>query len=160
MFNNYKKALFYFSKATRLYQRIGDIVSYSYTLWGIGSTYKMMGDYKKAQDNFRKAMLLFKKTNDSRGVIYCKLSIGEIGFLQDKKRKAISLLKEAFDESVRHGYLIEKCHAGIILSNIIKNISPKGEKKEDIKGFSGEIYRCHDKLGLRIRFEGLPFNIP
>ncbi|MGB9716304.1 MAG: tetratricopeptide repeat protein [Thermodesulfovibrionales bacterium] len=161
MLNNYKKALLHFSKATRLYQKIGDIVSYSYTLWGMGSTYKMMGKYKKAQDNFRKAVLLFKKTKDPRGIIYCKLSLGEIDFIQDNKTNAIKVLKEAFYDSIQNGYSIEKCHAGIILSYLLKNISAIKRKQLENKGLFKKIdNKCYERLGLRINFDGLPFNIP
>lgn len=165
MLNDYKKAIFYFSKATRLYQKIGDIVSYSYTLWGLGSTYKMMGDYKKAQDNFIKALLLFKKTNDQRGIIYCKFGIGELNILQNKKKNAIRLLREAFHESMKNGYDVEKCHAGLILSYIYKNIPfIKGVQimvNKELMPFSEKIdIRCYKRLGLKLKFQGLPFNMP
>lgn len=160
MLNNYKKALFHFYKAARLYKKIKDIVSYSYTLWGIGSTYKMIGDYKKARDNFRRALILFKKTKDSRGIIYCNLSLGEIAFLQDKKTEALRLLKEAFYKSLKNGYAIEKCHAGVILSYVLKDISASKKKQLKIKRFSEIDDRCYNRLGLKIRFQGLPFNIP
>jgi tetratricopeptide (TPR) repeat protein len=165
MLNDYKKAILYFSKATRLYKKIGDIVSYSYTLWGLGSTYKMMGNYKKAYDNFRKALVLFKKTDDQRGIIYCKLGIGELNLLQNKKKNAVSLVRDAFHESIKNGYAVEKCHAGLILSYLYENISftkvVQIKEKKKLVPFSEKIdKRCYRKLGLKLKFQGLPFNMP
>lgn len=168
MLDDYKNALVHFTKATTRYKKIGDRVSYSYTLWGLGSTYKMMGNFKRARDNFIKAMLLFNKTKDQRGVIYCKLAIGELDFLEGRKANAVKQLGTALSESVKNGFAIEKCHAAVISSYIDKNNPSipcfkkrhRGDKCKQA-GFSEEIYnRCYKKLGLKLRFYGLPFNMP
>lgn len=144
MLKDYKNALVHFAKATSLYQKIGDRVSYSYTLWGLGSTYKMMGNFKKARDNFIKAMLLFNKTKDPRGIIYCKLALGELDFLEGKKANAIKLLKEAFHESMKNGFALEKIHAKTFISYIEGKLNKSS----------------YNKLGLKLKFQGIPFNMP
>jgi tetratricopeptide (TPR) repeat protein len=168
MLDDYKNALVHFAKATTLYKKIGDRVSYSYTIWGLGSTYKMMGNFKKARDNFIKAMLLFNRTKDQRGLIYCKLALGELDFLEGKKANAMRQLRAALCESMKNGFAIEKCHAAVILSFINENNPPTPYFKEghigvkwEQAGFSGNIDdRCYNKLGLKLKFHGLPFNMP
>lgn len=168
MLKDYKNALVHFAKATSLYQKIGDRVSYSYTLWGLGSTYKMMGNFKKARDNFIKAMLLFKKTKDPRGIIYCRLGLGELGLLEGRKVNAMRQLKTALSESTKNKFAIERCHAAAILSCMNENNPPapyfkggyRGVKWEQA-GLSGNIDdRCYNKLGLKLKFQGIPFNMP
>jgi tetratricopeptide (TPR) repeat protein len=168
MLDDYKNALVHFVKATTLYKKIGDRVSYSYTIWGLGSTYKMMGNFKKARDNFIKAMLLFNRTKDRRGLIYCKLALGELDYLEGKKANAMRQLRAALRESMKDGFAIEKCHAAVISSYINENnpstpYSKDGHRRDKCKqaGFSGNIDdKCYNKLGLKLKFHGLPFNMP
>src|SRR5258708_22016602 len=42
MAGRFKKALPFYRKAEKLYGTIGDRVSYAYTLWSLGTTYKML----------------------------------------------------------------------------------------------------------------------
>ncbi|MEW6675269.1 MAG: tetratricopeptide repeat protein [Nitrospirota bacterium] len=144
MIGDYKNAITNFAKAVRLYKKIGDKVSYSYTIWSLGTTYKMIGDYKRARDYFIRAMLLFKKTEDLRGIIYCRLGLGELNFLEGRKTHAKRQLKAALYDSTKNSFAVEKCHAKTILSYM------------DGKIDNG----CYNKLGLKLRFQGLPFNIP
>ena len=168
MLDDYKNALVHFAKATTLYKKIGDRVSYSYTLWGLGSTYKMMGNFKKARDNFIKAMLLFNRTKDQRGIIYCKLALGELDFLEGEKANAIKHLREALSKSKKNVFDLEGCHAAVILSYINENNPPTPYFKEGHRGvkweqagFSKKIDdRCYNKLGLKLKFHRLPFNMP
>ncbi len=88
MLGDYKKALSYFKKASSLYNKIGDRVSYAYTLWSMGTTYKMLGDYSSASDYFKVSQDLFKKTKDPRGLIYCKLGLGEIALLEGRTKSS------------------------------------------------------------------------
>lgn len=168
MLNDYKNALVHFAKATSLYQKIGDRVSYSYTLWGLGSTYKMMGNFKKARYNFIKAKLLFNTTKDPRGIIYCKLGLGELDFLEGKRSSAIKHLRAALSESIKNVFALERCHAAVILSYVNVNNPPtpyfkggyRGVRWEQA-GLSGNIDdRCYNKLGSKLKFQGIPFNMP
>jgi tetratricopeptide (TPR) repeat protein len=169
MMGDYKSSLMNFSKAVDLYKKIGDRVSYSYTLWSLGTTYKMIRNFHKARDNFRNAMLLFKKTKDPRGIVYCRLSLGEIDFLEGRKARAVKHLDTAFREAAEKGFAIEKCHAATILSYISENNPPmplgqkgmkKGAEKRQVR-FSEKINdKCYNRLGLKLKFRGLPFNIP
>jgi len=173
MMKDYRTALTNFTKAIKLYKKIGDKVSYAYTLWSLGTMYKMMGNLKKASDNFIEAMLLFNKTKDQRGIIYCRLGLGEIDFLEGRKASAMKRLRVALYESIKNNFAIEKCHAAVVLSYMNKNNpltppfnSPLGKGgyrgvKGVQGGFSGKIDdRCYNSLGLRLKFRGLPFNIP
>lgn len=169
MMGDYKSSLMNFSKASNLYKKIGDKVSYSYTLWSIGTTYKMTRNFHKARDNFQNAMLLFKKTKDSRGIVYCRLGLGELDFLEGRKALARMHLDMAFQEAAEKGFAIEKCHAAMILSYISENYPfvtlcrrgmKKGTKGEQI-GLPEKINdKCYNRFGLRLKFRGLPFNIP
>lgn len=144
MMEDYKSSLANFSKAVNLYRKIGDRVSYSYTLWSLGTTYKMIRNFHKARDNFEDAMLLFKKTKDPRGIVYCRLGLGEIDFLEGRKALAVKQLEMAFREATEKGFAVERCHAAVILCYINEKINDK----------------CYNRLGLRLKFRGLPFNIP
>ncbi|MEW6213858.1 MAG: tetratricopeptide repeat protein [Nitrospirota bacterium] len=162
MLKDYKSALNNLIKATRLYKKIGDKVSYSYTAWSLGATHKMIGNYKRGRDYFIRAMMLFKKTKDPRGIIYCRLGLGELDFLEGKNAVAKRRLTAALYESAKNSFAVEKCHAATILSYM--NNPPKSPFKippYPQGRFSRKIdNRCYNRLGLKLRFQGLPFNIP
>jgi hypothetical protein len=121
-----------------------------------------MGNFKKARDNFIKAMLLFKKTRDPRGIIYCRLGLGELDFLEGREAIAMRKLNGALFESIKNSFAIERCHASTILSYMNKNNPPTPPfNKGGQGGLSEKIDdRCYNTLGLRLEFQGLPFNIP
>jgi len=145
MLNDYKNAFAYFTKAIRLYKKIGDKVSYAYTLWGLSTTYKMVGKLKNAHDLLMKAMALFKTTKDPRGIIYCKLGLGEISLLTGKKAFAKRHLSTAQNESDKHGFAVEGCYAKTLMSlHNDKEISNT----------------CYHQLGLRLKFQAMPLNFP
>lgn len=144
MLKDYKSALTNFAKAIRLYKKIRDKVSYSYTIWGLGITHKMIGNYKRARDYLIRAMLLFKKTKDPRGIIYCKLGLGELNFLEGRMANAKRQLKAALYDSTKNSFAVEKYYAKTILSYMDGKIDNE----------------CYNRLGLKLRFQGLPFNIP
>ena len=96
MKGDYSGALLHFRKATTLYRKIGDIVSFSYTLWSLGKTYTMLGRLDKAAEYFKQAQGFFRKTKDPRGIIYCKLGMGEIEFLRGRISSALANLNAAF----------------------------------------------------------------
>jgi tetratricopeptide (TPR) repeat protein len=144
MLKDYQSALTNFAKASRLYKRIGDKVSYSYTLWSLGTTYKMIGNYNKSRDNFIKAMLLFKKTKDPRGIVYCRLGLGEIALLKGMKAVARKHFLASLYGSTKNSFAVERCHTTTLISFM-----------------NGKIDNgCYNRLGLKLRFQGLPFNIP
>jgi tetratricopeptide (TPR) repeat protein len=145
MLKDYESAFTNFSKATRLYKKIGDKVSYSYTIWGLAITHKMIGNYKMAHAYLIKAMMLFKKTKDPRGIIYCRFELGEIALLKGKKTVARKYLLASLYESIKNNFAVEKCHVSTILSFLM----------------NGKIDNsCYNRLGLKLRFQGLPLNIP
>jgi hypothetical protein len=122
----------------------------------------MMGNFQKAHDNFTKANMLFKRTKDPRGIIYCSLGLGEVDFLEGRKANAMKRLMMAFHAAVKHGFTIEKCHAATLLSHINKNnpASPPFSKGGQ-GGFAEKTdNKCYNSLGLKLKFQGLPFNIP
>jgi tetratricopeptide (TPR) repeat protein len=145
MLNDYDTAFTFFVKATRLYEKMGDKVSYAYTLWGIGTAHKMKGDLKKAAANMKKAMGLFRATKDLRGIVYCRLGLGEIAMLKGSKTAAERNLSSALKETARMGFAVEKCYARTLMSFFM-------DKTTDNK--------CYNQLALKLRFRGLPFNIP
>jgi len=144
---DYSGALLHFRKATALYRKIGDIVSFSYTLWSLGKTYAMIGRLDKAMDYFRQSSGFFRKTKDPRGIIYCKLGMGEIEFLRGRLSPALANLNAALRDSLSNGFSVEKCHAAALLSFVNKKNGKNGN-------------RCYNKLGLKLKFQSIPFNIP
>lgn len=144
MLEDYKAAFAYFGKATRLYKKIGDKVSYAYTLWSLGATYKMTGSYGKALENFNRALCLFRQTKDPRGVIYCKLGFGEIALLKGDDAVAKKYISAAHKESLKYGFAVEACHAKVLLSSMTGRMENT----------------CYNKIGVRLKFRKLPLNIP
>lgn len=144
MLNDFKYALRNFTKAAKLYEKIGDKVSYSYTLWGMGMTYSLIGNDKKAHDYFIHSMKLFQKTKDTRGTIYCRLGLGQLSLIDGRNALAKKYIEASLTESMNNGFRVEACHAKILLSFL------HGKKDN----------RCYNSLGLRLRFHGLPLNIP
>lgn len=144
MLGNYQQALADFKKASSLYEFIGDRVSYSYTLWSIGTTYKMMNSFLPAKDHFRKAQALFRATKDPRGIIYCRLGMGEIAFLEGRIKLGVHYALSSLESARNYGFKLEACHAEMLRAYMIG----KSERS------------CYNKLGLQLQFDNAPFNIP
>ena len=53
-------------------------------------------------------------------------------------------IESAFTESMDHGFRVEACHS--------KNLLSFMNRKRNV--------RCYNRLGLKLRFQGLPLNIP
>jgi len=162
MLDDYKHALRNFTKATTLYKKIGDKVSYSYTLWGLGMTHTLIGNDRKARDFFIRSKKLFQKTKDPRGIIYCRLGLGQLSLIAGRAALAKNDIESSFTESMNHGFRVEACHAKILLSYINSNNPPSPPFKKGWKGaLSGKRdVRCYNRLGLKLRLQGLPLNIP
>jgi tetratricopeptide (TPR) repeat protein len=169
MLDDYERALKNFNKATTLYKNIGDEVSYSYTLWGLGMTHLLMGNDRKARDCFIRSKKLFQKTKDPRGIIYCRLGLGQLSLIAGRNAFAKNSIEASLTESMDHGFSVEACHAEALLSYIdfhnppsppLSKGGPKGGNGQK-RGLSGERgVRCYNRLGLKLRFQGLPLNIP
>jgi tetratricopeptide (TPR) repeat protein len=144
MLGEFKKALSSFDRASAIYLKIGDRVSYSYTLWSMGTTHKMLGDYQKARYYFRTAEALFRKTKDPRGLIYCRLGMGELALLEGRKDRAEKYIRESVSHAVDFGFKVERCHAEMLRSYLGGKIKTG----------------CYNKLGLKLAFDRAPFNIP
>jgi tetratricopeptide (TPR) repeat protein len=141
-----KEALENLRKATKLYRRIGDKVSYAYTLWSIASTYLLLGDYKVSKEYYNEASELFRKTNDPRGKIYCYIGLGQLAYLNKKRNISISYVAKAKKDANNFGFLLESCHARVLLSLL-----------EDKKI---RLPSCYNQLGVKLRFNKLQINIP
>jgi tetratricopeptide (TPR) repeat protein len=111
MREDYKKGLKNFKKAEVLYRKIGDRVSYAYTLWSIGTTYKMLGKYKEAADSFKSAAELFRATKDPRGKIYCMLGSAEIEYLKGNIKKAKKGFMKGLELARQYRFKVEKGYA-------------------------------------------------
>ena len=170
MLKDYKNAFTNFKKAVRLYEKIGDRVSNAYTLWGLGTTYKMIGKFSIARYYFMKAMTLFRNTKDPRGIIYCKLGFGEIFLLNGKTEVAKRHILAAQADAKNNNFALEQCYADTLISFMTNNppqspFSKGGQKgvvsKGGLGGFSGKIHNaCYNQLGLKLKFQELPLNIP
>ncbi len=144
MSGQYDRALSNFRQASAIYTKIGDRVSYSYTLWSIGTTYKMLAKHEKARHYFMTAWAHFRKTKDPRGIIYCRLGLGELAFLEGKKRSAGSHTAASLKLAKQYGLRVETCHAEMLTAYIL------GELRTT----------CYNTLGLKLQLKKAPFNIP
>ncbi len=147
MINNYKDAIKHFKKASRLYEDIGDIVSYSYTLWSFANVYKMKKDFLTSRNYINKALTNFKKTKDPRGIIYCSLTLGEMEFMEGNHASAKRRFLSALNSAAKHDFMLEKCHAEVLLQNAISGLI---QKKPG----------CYKKIGVDCAEVSMPFNMP
>jgi tetratricopeptide (TPR) repeat protein len=145
MRGNYKDALHHLKRAERVYLTMGDIVSYSYTLWSIGMVHLMEGRLRWAEYYVMKASVRFKKTKDIRGLISCRLALGQVQYLRGDRSAARREFVKAFHDSVGNKFGIETCHSKALL--------------EYMK--TGKMtHECHRRAGSRLRVSSIPFNIP
>jgi len=149
MQGDHDQAREHFVRASTLYQRIGDIVSFSYTLWSLGKTHMITGNLPLAEKYFKDAQRNFRKTKDPRGLIYCRLAIGEsklmLGSSAQKRAEARRYFTEARDLASKWKFGVELCHSEALLSFIEEGRTDNS---------------CYRKLGLRLSFDKVPFNIP
>jgi tetratricopeptide (TPR) repeat protein len=153
MGGRYEDALAFFGRATRLYRRIGDEVSYAYTIWGEGTTHKMLGGYERALARFTEADAIFRKTRDPRGRIYTSLGAGELLVLRGRHRAAERKLRSALESARRLGFRFEEAHARLLLGLL---------RVEEGRRVSFErILARYARLGTSFpRKPSLPLNIP
>jgi tetratricopeptide (TPR) repeat protein len=111
MREDFRNGLVNFKKAEKLYKKIGDRVSYAYTLWSVGTTYKMLGKYKEAVKCFNSAAELFKVTKDPRGKIYCILGSAEVDYLEGEIKKAKKGFARGLKRAEQYGFKVEKGYA-------------------------------------------------
>jgi hypothetical protein len=100
-----------FAKAEKLYARIGDKASFAYTVWAMATVHKMLGDSQRSTAAFARAQALFRDTRDHRGLIYCRLGMGELALLQGQEKIACRAFQWSLAQAKRYGYLAEACHA-------------------------------------------------
>jgi hypothetical protein len=110
----------------------------------MGTTYKMLGDYGSASGYFKVSQDLFRKTRDPRGLIYCRLGLGEIALLEGRRSTAEKYFKEAVANAGKYDFKVERCHAEMLFSSL------SGKNRST----------CYNKLGLKLGFGMLPFNLP
>jgi tetratricopeptide (TPR) repeat protein len=115
MHGDYRAALSYFKNAEALYKKIGDRVSYAYTLWSVGTTFKMTGHMDRAVKSFKEAAAFFRQTKDPRGMIYCILGKGEVDYLCGRKKKGTDAFLKALKMTDEHGFRLEKKYARRLL---------------------------------------------
>jgi tetratricopeptide (TPR) repeat protein len=141
-------AMRHFRKAAQIYEEIGDIVSYSYTLWSIATVYKMKKDFHQAETYTNAAMRNFKKTKDPRGLIYCNMLLGEMDFMRGKNASAVKRLRGALLEAKNYGFSLEQCHANTLLAFLA------GASSETVP------LSCYKRIGVVIHTASIPFNMP
>jgi tetratricopeptide (TPR) repeat protein len=153
MVGRFDTAFTYFTKAKTLYGELRDRVSYAYTLWGEGTLYKVLGHLPKARKAFAKAEAIFTQTRDRRGWIYTCLGRGELLMLQGKRKQARLLVKKAWGEARRHGFLFEELHSELLLTEL--------DRQEGKRVSFTPLRRRYRALGSTFPQEvRLPLNLP
>jgi tetratricopeptide (TPR) repeat protein len=82
MKGDFTGALKEFKAAEKGYAIIGDVVSYSYTLWSMGMTGLFLKRYKEAETCFLKANANFESTGDGRGMAYVHMGLAQLKMLR------------------------------------------------------------------------------
>ncbi|GBE02182.1 tetratricopeptide repeat protein [bacterium BMS3Bbin06] len=152
MYGDYGTAMSHFRKALVIYKRIGDIVSSAYTLWSIGQNYTMLGRTKLSERYYLRSRELFRKTGDVRGMVYFHLGMGQECIQKGEFKKASGLLKKSLETAAEYGFLLEQCHSRQLIRYL--------DRVKSGKVLTPPTSSCYNRLGVNIRFDGVPFNIP
>jgi tetratricopeptide (TPR) repeat protein len=148
MRQEYDLAMQLFAKAEKLYGRIGDKASFAYTVWAMATVHKMLGDYERSAEAFARAQALFRDTRDHRGLIYCRLGVGELALLQGREKTAHLAFVRSLEQAERFGYHAEACHALAGLALVDPNPNWEAIKK------------AYRKCGLHFTPPPPPLNLP
>ncbi len=145
MKGRYAEAMKHLRRAEKIYRRIGDIVSYSYTIWSMGMIHVLKGRFRSAEDCFEEAARRFRKTKDVRGTIYCGLGLGELKILKGDKAQAKRIVEKALKDALKKGFALEACHARALLGYIAEGTINR---------------RVYKGIGTKLSYGFFPFNIP
>lgn len=126
-------------------------MSYSYTLWSVAHVHKTEGYLDASRRMIGKAMTNFRKTRDPRGLIYCELTLGEIGVLSSDRGRAEKRFRTALKSAERHRFMLEICHARKLLSLL----SPAVNQRR-----ANSIDQCYRKIGARLEAMSFPVSMP
>lgn len=154
MIDDLDTAMRFFEKATELYEEFGDIVSHSYTLWSMANVFKVKMDFDMAKNYLSRAIKNFKKTKDMRGVAYCKLTQGEIEFLEGHQTKALRTFKSVLKITDSYDFVLERCHAKSLI-NITLQLKKHGISKAIISPSE-----CYKKIGVFYHLDNIPSKMP
>lgn len=83
----------------------------------IGLTYRNLGQYKTAMSYFINALNMAQSTKDKVWIAICKGNIGSVFFLKHQYIKALPLIQEDYDQSVKFD---QKINAAIALLRLIR----------------------------------------
>jgi len=92
-----------------------------------------------------KASARFRRTKDIRGLIYCRLALGQVQYLRDDRKGARRQLVTALHDSVERKFAIETCHSRALLDYMEKGKMTHG---------------CYRRAGSGLSVSSIPFNIP
>ncbi|MCJ7484423.1 MAG: hypothetical protein MUO31_15855, partial [Thermodesulfovibrionales bacterium] len=101
---------------------------------------------------------------DPRGIIYCRLGLGEIAFLTGDRTRAEKYLVSARKALAKHHFAVEDCHAKTLHSIMNRqratmlSFAQREIGESTREGIPRE--SCYQRLGLNLRFHSLPLNIP
>ena len=126
-------ALAHFRKAEKGYAKIGDKVSYAYTLWSLGTTFKLMERFGEARKALAKADALFKLTKDGRGQAYVQQALAEIEALEGHVDKGLARLKRS--AHLTKPYVWEARHH-VALTALLQGQPQKAKKAYQSSGSS------------------------
>ncbi len=91
----FDRAIEYYRQLLVEYEKYGQPSDLADTLFNIGSTYDMKGDYKAAELHERRALVMFQKLNKAADVAYTKRAIGLSLTKQGRAAEALPLLDAA-----------------------------------------------------------------
>ncbi|HTA76397.1 MAG TPA: hypothetical protein VK791_04505, partial [bacterium] len=152
---------------------------YAYTLWSIGTTYKMLREGEKAAQYFFKANKLFVETGDTRGRLYVQQGLHEVICLTNSKKTVKHILHLLQHEPVRSKeFHWENLHEYFLSQNTLiqgkKTIAESklhffgGENfrkdlenaKKEEKLFLKTIKKAYQSAGSRFYPKSIPVNWP
>lgn len=108
---DYPKALEYYQRSLKIYQKIGDKKGNAHVIGNIGEIYQKHSDYPKALEYFQRSLKIREEIGDKRGIAFAMSNIGNIYQVQANYFKAVEYCKKALRISENIGILKEEKYA-------------------------------------------------
>lgn len=118
---DFPKTLYYYTRASEIYEQIGDLGNFAGSLNNIGTVYDGQGDYPKALGYYIQSLKITEQIGDQIRTATALSNIGDIYMSQSNYPKALEHYVKSLEISEQMGELIEKANAlksiGIIYMN-------------------------------------------
>ncbi|MFT5334466.1 MAG: signal transduction histidine kinase/CheY-like chemotaxis protein [Halioglobus sp.] len=115
---NHELSIPYYEEALQYERSVGDRISASVLLYGLGGAHKGLGDLDTAARLYEESALLSKQAGDIQGEAYAVYKLANISVQLERYPEAQSQLLEALGTFVRSENILSQIHIHISLVNL------------------------------------------